>query len=27
MPIIVVGPRAEAEQKLEALQLGPLTVK
>jgi len=27
MPVIVVGPRAEAEAKLEALKLGPLTVK
>jgi zinc protease len=27
MPVIVVGPRAETEEKLKALQLGPLTVK
>ena len=27
MPVIVVGPRAEVEEKLKALQLGPLTVK
>ncbi len=27
MPIIVVGPRAEFEARLEALELGPLTVK
>ncbi len=27
MPVIVVGPRAEAQEKLEALKLGPLTVK
>ena len=27
MPIIVVGPRAEAEEKLKALDLGPFTVR
>jgi zinc protease len=27
MPVIVVGPRTEVEEKLRALQLGPLTVK
>ena len=27
MPVIVVGPRAEFEAKLKALELGPLTVK
>jgi zinc protease len=27
MPVIVVGPRAEFEEKLRALDLGPLTVK
>ena len=27
MPVIVVGPRAEVEAKLKALELGPLTVK
>ena len=27
MPVIVVGPRAEVEAKLRALELGPLTVK
>jgi zinc protease len=27
MPVIVVGPRAEAEEKLRALELGPLTSK
>ncbi len=27
MPVVVVGPRAEAEEKLKALDLGPMTVK
>jgi zinc protease len=27
MPVVVVGPRADTEAKLEALRLGPLTVK
>ena len=27
MPVIVVGPRAEAEEKLKALDLGPITVR
>jgi zinc protease len=27
MPVIVVGPRGEVEEKLRALELGPLTVK
>jgi zinc protease len=27
MPVIVVGPRAESEEKLRALNLGPLTVR